>query len=475
MSGTNPTSKPEALAGGSSITFVLNHEVVRTDAPPGTATVDHLRRTRRLTGTKIGCREGDCGACTVLLGELEGDVVTYRAVNSCLLPLAQVAGRHVVTVEGLEQERPGPLQEAIVHEGASQCGFCTPGIVMSATGAMLRPGASPESLVEAVQGNICRCTGYASIRRALDRAADVLPEGDGDRLAALVERGVVPAYFPEVPAMLAKLSTRRPETGDGLVIAGGTDLMVQRPDRVLRGPISFFERAPGDPIQEQDDEILLDAATTFSELERSPIFRRLVPDISDHLRLVASPQIRELATLGGNVANASPIGDVSGMLLALGATAVLAKADSLRRLPLEDLFLDYKTLALEPGEIIRSFAVPSRAPDRFSFEKVSRRKRLDIASVTMSMALRTDGGAIVSGRISAGGVAPFPLFLEGASGLLAGKAISWETALEVAATAAAEARPISDVRGTSTYKRALLERLVLAGFATAFDLEGVLP
>jgi xanthine dehydrogenase small subunit len=218
--------------------FILNNADMRTELPGGTALLDFIRRERRLTGTREGCREGDCGACTVLLGDRPAGRLRYRAVNSCLFPLADAAGCHVVTVEGLNNEELTPVQQAIVSEGASQCGFCTPGIVVSLTGFLLQSSdLQTDDAVTAIEGNVCRCTGYVSIRRAVERLLRaVRPEllAAPERMAALVALGILPGYFPGIDGRLRALAEEPSQAPvakrTAEIVAGGTDLYVQRGD-----------------------------------------------------------------------------------------------------------------------------------------------------------------------------------------------------------------------------------------------------
>ncbi len=458
------------------IRFLLNNEDVRTELPAGTLVLDYLRRVRGLTGTKEGCREGDCGACTVLLGTLQDNQVQYRAVASCLLPLGGVAGKHLVTIEGLATPQLTPIQQAIVDEGASQCGFCTPGVVLSLTGFLLRaPSVTTESAVRALDGNICRCTGYAAIKRAAARVAteaeallrDPAALNNG-RLRTLVEAGYLPEYFLEVPHRLRRLqreeSPRLP-IPPAVAVGGGTDLFVQKPQELLDAPLRFLLDEPGlSDIQCDGQTCTIGAAATVADLLESPALTEALPELQNHLDLVSSTLIRNRATVGGNLVNASPIGDLSILFLALGAEVLLS---SDRTVPLEDFFLGYKRLALRPGEVVQAvrFHLPER-PYVFNFEKVSKRRHLDIASVNSAALLRVDEqGEILQCRISAGGVAPVPLFLRKTSAFLEKAVLSRETVLKAANLATTEISPITDVRGSARYKELLLRQLILAHFA----------
>jgi xanthine dehydrogenase small subunit len=481
---------------GHPIRFILNNESIESHLHPGTVVLDFLRADRRLTGTKEGCREGDCGACTVLLGKPAGDgspSVEYRAVNSCLLPLGEVEGRHLVSIEGINPDQPEagsteevpltPVQSRLVSHGAIQCGFCTPGFVVSLTGYLLGSRSwSRERAVDAVAGNICRCTGYASIRRAiadllrvLGEARDSRPRGEAvepqlEHLQTLVDLGVVPEYFlgiPERLRMLERREKRRPPKGPTLV-AGGTDLFVQTPGRLLEGRLSFISEVPRiDEIRTEKDRLILGAGLTMEAVREIPELIEHLPGLAEALPLIASTPIRNRATLGGNIVNASPIGDFAVMLLALGGVLGLKSGGSIREVPLESFFLGYRRLDLKPGEMLEWIALP-REQGRFSFEKVSKRKHLDIASVNSAAWITVQGERIEKARIAAGGVAPIPLLLSRASEFLEGQEPGERCIEEALELAQGEVTPISDVRGSEQYKRLLLRQLLLAHFMKLF-------
>ncbi|NJD11138.1 MAG: 2Fe-2S iron-sulfur cluster binding domain-containing protein [Gemmatimonadetes bacterium] len=472
--------------GAPTTRFLLNRDEVRVDLPAGTVLLDVLRRERGLTGTKEGCREGDCGACMVLLGEPLDGVIRYRAVNSCLLPLGDAAGRHVVTIEGLRTSALSPAQRAFVEDGATQCGFCTPGFIVSLAGFLLSaPHLTVDAARDALAGNICRCTGYVSIRRALHRICAALPDrgspGAPDRLHGLIAGGWIPEHFAEAAARLRTMggtAVAAPAV-TGPLVAGGTDLFVQRAAELLDAAPTFLSRRRElQGIRLEQAVCLIGAATTWSDLEDSPLLRGLLPGIEGHLRLAASRPIRHRATVAGNLVNASPIGDLSILLLALGTFVRLSGRGGARELPLRALFTGYKQLALQDGELVTEvgFDAPPEGAV-FSFEKVSRRRHLDIASVNSAMLAVARAGRIESMSLSAGGVAPVPLHLSRASAFLAGAPLDAATLRAAMAVAQEEIAPISDVRGSAGYKRSLLGRLLTAHFLRlAPELEaGLLP
>jgi xanthine dehydrogenase small subunit len=459
--------------------FILNNSQVRISLPAGTVLLDFIRRGQQLTGTREGCREGDCGACTVLLGRRENGRVRYRAVVSCLLPLDEVSGCHVVTIEGLNGKELNPIQQAVVSEGGSQCGFCTPGIVVSLTGYLLnsRKLLSDEAIT-AIEGNICRCTGYTSLKRAVERLLrDVRPRllTAPERLEALVTLGVLPDYFTAIPQSLEAFVTAARKApaarkAGAVTVAGGTDLYVQRGEELPGRELLFLSRQEGlAGIWPAADRIFIGAATPVAEIMDSPLLLGALPMLAGYLRLVSSVQIRNRATIGGNIVNASPIGDLSVIFLALNARIGLRSAKGSREMALRDFFRGYKKLALRKNEIVAWISIPiSHNGILFNFEKVARRRYQDIAAVNSAIGLEMDGERITAAHVAAGGVAPVPLYLRNASAFLAGKTVAAPVVRELAALAGKEIAPISDVRGSASYKRLLLQRLLSAHFLMLF-------
>ncbi|SFQ61668.1 FAD binding domain-containing protein [Hymenobacter arizonensis] len=493
------------------IEFYLNDQPIRTNEPQASALLDFVRYHEHLTGTKIGCREGDCGACTVLVGELnaDGETVNYQSMTSCLTPLGNAHGKHIVTVEGINAAagQLTPVQKAIVDEGGSQCGFCTVGFVMSLTGHSLsEKPATEKNTIAAIDGNICRCTGYKS----LERAAATLTAQLADRptqnaVAWLSEQQYVPAYFQAIPAKLASLraksngidaakGTATPASNGATVstspsghaqgqnghtpnathafahplLGGGTDLLVQRLEDLRQQSVRLvFDQTERRGIREGiAGRMVLGAATTASHLLDSDLMCNLLPQLPQYLKLVSSTPIRNMGTVAGNFINGSPIGDLTIMFLALGAYITLADPTGItRELALPDLYLGYKKLAKTPEEQVIEISFPTPFPrDHFNFEKVSKRTHLDIASVNSAAWLRMDGGFIQAARVSAGGVAPVPLYLARTSEFLVGCELTAETVVAANEVMQSEISPISDVRGTAEYKRLLLRQLLLAHF-----------
>lgn len=460
---------------GEDIRFLLNDTDVSTDAPGGGLLLDFLRGEASLKGVKIGCREGDCGACTVLAGAMVDDQLVYRNVNSCLMPLANAAGKHIVTVEGLRLDGPNVIQEALMSEGATQCGFCTPGFVVSLAGYCLSESATGDSLdpADAMGGNICRCTGYNSILRAASQIREHLRGHGGGDPSSLIAGSVIPPYFEGIAERLRALPDEGPPAGaPSTLVGGGTDLYVQRPDELAGGSKSLTflsDRSELRSIEVRAGSCSIGASVTMSEVEECAELRGMFPRLPEFLRLIASQAIRNQATIAGNLANASPIGDMTVFLLAQQSTLVLRSESATRRLPLEEFYRGYRDTDLAAGEWIEciEFAVPSDTTV-FNFEKVSKRRELDIASVNSALRCELAGDpaapTITAASCAVGGVAPVPLYLEATSAFLVGQPWTALTARAAAVIADGEIAPISDVRGSSDYKRLLCRQLMFAHF-----------
>ncbi|MEO7312571.1 MAG: FAD binding domain-containing protein [Chitinophagaceae bacterium] len=459
------------------IQFILNEKEISTPLPSGVLLLDFIRYHRHLTGTKIGCREGDCGACTVLVGECKGYQLHYRAVTSCLTAIGSVQDKHIVTVEGTNL--PGvlnPIQQSMCDESATQCGFCTPGFVVSLAGFCLSDKVpSQQNAIASIDGNICRCTGYKSIERAANNITDLLQQRkDADPIEFATTNGILPAYFAGIKARLQVMAAHRTSNGKleaGVVashkfLGGGTDLYVQQHDTMHLETIDHLFNKPAlNTIGQVENACYFGGATTVTDLMESAVMQQYFPDFRSVAKLISSTPIRNIATIAGNFINASPIGDFTIFFLALDAQLILSDGTTTRQLPLRKLYKGYKSLDKRPEEFIEKiyFQLPA-ANTRLSFEKVSKRTHLDIASVNTAICISTSGHIIERVALSAGGVGPVPAFLARTSAWLQGKPINnsvIEKAIEIAQT---EISPISDARGSEAYKRLLLSQLFKAHF-----------
>lgn len=470
------------------IAFLLNGTPVTVSAPPTRTLLDWLREDRRLTGTKEGCNEGDCGACTVMVTDAQGS----RALNACILFLPQLHGKAVRTVEGIAgpEGQLHPVQQAMVDHHGSQCGFCTPGFVVSMATAHVNARTDHDDVLA---GNLCRCTGYAPIIRAAEAAASApIPawmETDRQALqapgaiAALVSAGGAVggaggATRPPGPP-LAPPDSFRPATTDELaawyaanpeatLIAGATDvgLWVTKQLRDL-APVAFLNGiAELQRIDRQGDHLRIGAGVTINALRDA--VRDLHPSLAELLRRYASEQVRGAATIGGNIANGSPIGDGPPALIALGATLHLRQGDSRRDLPLEAFFLDYRKQDRRPGEFVEAVTIPASAPGLRCY-KLSKRFDQDISAVCGCFNVTVEGGTVTAARIAFGGMAGIPKRATHVEQALTGQPWSEATVRKALPAFAADFTPMSDMRASATYRLTTAQNMALRYF---HDLAG---
>lgn len=459
------------------IKFILNNTPIATEMASGTILLDFIRYHKSLVGTKIGCREGDCGACTILVGDVRNGELHYESMTSCVTPLGNAEGKHIVTIEGFNQEQLTPVQDAIVEEGGTQCGFCTVGFVVSLQGfALSNKPYTYENAVAAMDGNICRCTGYKSLERAAQRIVNHLATSNGqNKIDWLVAQGYIPSYFSNIKQQLINLESELnkqppPQNGTLVPVGGGTDLYVQRPEEMRKTAIShFFYQKALNGITRKGNNIHIGAATTAEDIRSSKIMLDIIPGLFDFMKLVSSTPIRNMGTVAGNFINASPIGDLTIFFLGLNSSIVLNAQGNRRTLPLKDFYKGYKVLDKQPGEYLEEiiFEVPSESTV-FNFEKVCKRTHLDIASVNSAIQLTMENDRIVAAHASAGGVGPTPKYLQKTGDFLMGKTITESTLQEANLIMQEEISPISDARGTDEYKRLLLRQLFYAHFITLF-------
>jgi xanthine dehydrogenase small subunit len=411
----------------------------------------------------------------VLLGELQGEKLVYKPVLSCLLPLGELSGKHLVTIEGLNREKLSPIQQALIDWGATQCGFCTPGIVMSLMGYLLatETDINEEGIKTALNNNLCRCTGYAAIKRAGSALVKSLSNKEVSNLETWINQGILPQYFRDISSRLHQLPQSISENGKispEFIIAGGTDLYVQQGDILAESAVRLLNRSPQmKGITTDGNFIHIGALTTFADFANHPTIIKLIPQIQEYIQRVASRSIRQRATVGGNIITASPIGDVSVLLLALDTSLVLQEGDNLRKVSLRNFFQGYKQIAKKSAEILTEMviSIPSSAT-KFNFEKVSKRQYLDCAAVNSAIAICCEGDTILEISISMGGVAPIPLFLKQTSHYFIGKLVTQEAIAGAFPILQREISPISDVHGSASYKRLLARQLLIAHFSKLF-------
>ena len=433
-------------------------------AGPGQTLLDFLR-DQGFTGAKEGCAEGECGACAIVVREADGTGSAYRSINSCLMLLPMAAGREIYTVEALAQGGVlSAVQQAMAAGGGSQCGYCTPGFVMSLFAEYYRPGRHGPCDTRALAGNLCRCTGY----RPIADAARALGAAPVDGFSARLEAAVAP--LPDVrtdgfsrPTSLAHCLQVLHDRPDATVIAGGTDLTVEANLKGRRWPHLVSLDAVGElrEFVETADAVRIGAALTLAEMGRR--WTTAPAAVHEWLELFASPLIRNRATLGGNLATASPIGDAAPLLLALDARIEIATPhgrSGRRAVPIAGFFTGYRQTVLQPGELIAAIVVPLPLPRCLRFYKVAKRRLDDISTVAAAFALDEVDGRITHVRLAYGGVAATPVRVTTAEDVLLGAA--WdEAALERAQHAVSMAlRPLSDHRGSAEYRRRMSCELI---------------
>jgi xanthine dehydrogenase small subunit len=440
-----------------------------SEVDPTTTVLQWLRGPERRCGTKEGCAEGDCGACTVVLGELEGEAVRLRAVNACLLLLPELDGKALFTVESLRAPDGAlhPVQRALVECHGSQCGFCTPGFVMSmfALYESERGAPSRRRIDEVLAGNLCRCTGYRPIVEAVQQAyrtgtrdGAVAREALASALRGIQRQGTLDLAHAGkryvAPRTLDGLATFLVEHPHARLVAGATDLglLVTKEHRDLELVVSVAAVPELCRVEDTATHLEIGAAATYTNALGA--LAAYHPDLGELVRRIGSTQIRNAATLGGNIANASPVGDMPPALLALDASVVLRRGAERRELALASFFLGYRKTALRPGELVEQIRIPHGAPGRlFAVYKLSKRFDQDISGVCGAFAVELEGGCVRSARVAFGGMAAIPVRAPGTEAALTGK--PWTQATVEAATAAlrGELSPISDMRASAGYRR----------------------
>ena len=466
--------------GSGTVRFILDgRTVVVPDPVPTTTLLAYLRQSCGQTGTKEGCAEGDCGACTVVLGEPESGRIAYRAINSCIRFLPTLDGKEVVTVNGLKGPAGElhPVQQAMVDCDASQCGFCTPGFVMSLF-ALYLSGTPPKrgAVIDALAGNLCRCTGYRPIIEAGLRMhgypapqrwnpTEAQSAERQQRLAALRRADSLSAPGFAAPRTLDEFASAYEARPDSLILAGATDigLWVTKQMRELPPLLYLGEVAELKFVRESGGALQIGAAVPLTESWDAIVARW--PALAEMANRFASPPIRNSGTLCGNIANGSPIGDSMPALIALGASVDLRRGARRRSLPLEQLYLGYQKKALDAGEFVASVSVPlPHAGQRIASYKIAKRIDQDISAVCSAYALDVKDGEIVAARIAHGGMAAVPKRAQHAEAALAGKPWSLDTFRAAGAALASDYSPIGDMRASAAYRLQVARNLLLRFF-----------
>ncbi len=459
------------------IRFLLNDRpVYLSQVAASDMLLDHLRLQSRLRGTKEGCAEGDCGACTVLVGRLGATGLDYAPVNACIRALASCDGCHVVTVEHLRGTDGGlhPVQRAMVEHHGSQCGFCTPGFVMALYALWMSDPHPTEAQAErALQGNLCRCTGYAPIIRAALAMGDhgtsdplmaerehvarqLMAWQDGARVEVARDdsRAILPASVQDLAEVLAAHPQAR-------IIAGATDVglwvtkfLRDMPLAVFIGHLDALRE-----VREFEDALHLGAMVSY-EQARAPLVAHF-PHLARYWDRIAGWQVRAMGTLGGNIANGSPIGDTPPPFIALGARLVLRKGEVRREIPLEDFFIDYGKQDRAPGEFVETIILPKpRAHTRYAAYKLSKRRDEDISAVAAGFAVTVDGGTITDARLAFGGMAATPKRAALTEAALIGQPFAEATLARAAEALAQDFTPLSDMRASADYRMRASQNLL---------------
>ena len=459
------------------IRFLRKGQVVElTSVAPTQTVLDYLRLVEKSRGTKEGCNEGDCGACTVALGRLRTGQVIYEPVNACILLVAQLDGRELVTVDDLASDGIlHPVQQAMVETHGSQCGFCTPGFIM-ALFTLYHEAMKPtrQQIVDRIAGNLCRCTGYrpivdAALQSCTGQALDLWAANAGATAAKLAELqdGAdvfvgTPESFVARPASSGSLTQLAAANPAATIVAGATDvgLWITKQMRDLPRIILIDGVSALHEIVETHTHISLGAAVTYAEA--LPYLARIDDDVGEVVRRIGSAQVRASGTIGGNIANGSPIGDMPPMLIALGAILHLRHGDIERHMPLEEFFLGYGKQDRQPGELVWHIDIPKLAADEvFRSYKISKRFDQDISAVLAAFKFKLDGRVLRSARIACGGLAPTPKRAPRTEAALAGLALDqpqlWPRAI---AMLAEDFQPISDMRASSAYRAEVIQSLL---------------
>jgi xanthine dehydrogenase small subunit len=466
------------------IRFLLNgEEITLTDVAPDLTLLDWLRLERRLRGSKEGCAEGDCGACTVLVGRLFGDEIIYDAVTACIRFVGSLHGTHVVTIEHLRGENGAlhPVQQAMVDHHGSQCGFCTPGFVMSLYGLWMRnPSPTRPAIEKALQGNLCRCTGYAPIIRA-GEAMGTYGQPPDDVLWAerIAVKDTVKAFNDGrrvvvgegdkqiiIPASLDDFATVYEANPEARIVAGSTDvgLWVTKFMRNI-GPVIFIGHLQElRRIDENDGEVRFYAGVSYSEA--LPIIQANFPQLGELWNRIAGEQIRNMGTIGGNIANGSPIGDTPPPFIALGAKLGLRRGEHRREIELEDYFVAYGKQDRQPGEFVESVMLPLLpVGEKFATYKISKRREEDISALCAAFRVFVnDAGLVDMARIAFGGMAATPKRAKAVEAALIGKPWTMETVEAAMAAFEADYQPISDMRASADYRLLTAKNLLTRFF-----------
>jgi xanthine dehydrogenase small subunit len=465
------------------IKFLMNNDLVEIEnIDPNTTVLQYLREEQFKSGTKEGCASGDCGACTVVLAELGNELdsdnnaqLNYKSVNACITFIGNLHGKQLITVEDLKDgAKLHHAQQTIVDNHGTQCGFCTPGFVMSSF-ALHKHNQQPnrDEVLEALAGNLCRCTGYRSIIEAAITSSkhaedDSFAKHYQQTMNTLTELQKLPTPILNgngntyiAPQNIDELATELTNEPKSTLVAGGTDLALSVTQNlaVIKNLVYVGNVAELTTIEENESEIVIGSALPYSDFIDT--LHHYYPDLGDMIERIGAKQVRNTGTLGGNVGNASPIGDMPPALIALGATMTLHLNGKERTILVEDFFLDYKKTVLQTSEFIKSIQIPKpTAGQTLKLYKISKRLDDDISAVLAAFFIEQDGQDITNVRLAFGGMAAIPKRGAAAEAALLGKGFTKETVAQAKIALATDFQPMTDVRASDQYRMTVAQNLI---------------
>ena len=482
-SRSTPRAEKAVAPVRTDVRFLLGRQArVLRSIDPTMTVLDYLRDVEHLIGTKEGCNEGDCGACTVVRVRLEGEKLRYQAINACIHLVGMLEGCQLLTVEHLADPDGAlhPVQQAVADNHGSQCGFCTPGFVMSLFALTREAVEYPrdQRIDDTLAGNLCRCTGYAPIVRAAKRVCDEAPVDDHIADAERETRTLLRALIDDrqisinhdgrrfyAPATIADLDRVMAMEPGATIVAGATDVGIWLTKAMRRLPaVVYIGRiAALQQVERHRDKLVIGAGASY--VDATSEITRSFKDFGELVRRLGSVQIRNAGTMGGNIANGSPVGDMPPALIALDATLWLRRDGKSRTLPVEDFFIDYGEQDLRPGEFIERIEIPlPRKRPVFRAYKVSKRFDQDISAVVAAVALVLSGGRVAAARIAFGGMAAIPKRAEAAEQAMIGRRWEEATIQDAIEAVAEDFTPIDDWRASAAYRSRLAENLLNAVF-----------
>lgn len=467
------------------VKFILNGELKSLEVVPGTTLLEVIRDKYKLNGTKSACNEGDCGACTVTIAEYQGDKIVYKAINSCLYPAEKMVNKHIITVEGLTESDSvlHPIQEILYNNYSTQCGYCTPGIVMSIFAYLAEnSGYTEAELKESLNGNLCRCTGYVHIVQGAkevlkyysEAGKELLPNKliiGNKKLKQLTEkfnlttstqnisgRGVEGYYLIKSLEKYQEVIRMLKGSGTIKVVAGATDLFVagNLNRTYFKNYLDITYIPELTTIEYANQQLIIGAASTLESLKNNELVIKYLPSLSHVVSQMASKQIRNIASMGGNIGNASPVGDSATSLIGLNARLVLFGEDGEREVSIDQFYKGYKETVLKNHEFIKQILIPIQNTGFYNFEKSAKRQTLDISSVCSFAYIEHNQGVMNISRFAFGGVAAYPKLALSIALELRGKHINDIDIERIAKQVAAEFTPLTDIRGSAEYRLILI-------------------